>query len=545
MTRLLKLRNLSCLTVTSLALAMSGDGKVMAQDATAPVLAPEAEAPPRAEAEPVPAPDAPPPPEVTPTPEPVPPPPAVAPPAEASAPAATREVAARSSEAEHDPSPASPLDVETTSVDEGPAATARTGAPVADLPPKPVEVDSDGVARTSEGLLFHVGDYNVRAFGYVQAQYQNFQVSQNELSSDGTHLLNQNGFSLARARAIVEGRNEWSALALEYDVANLSNNGTGLQRAEATLHYLDKQRGVPFAALTFGMFRTPFGFEAARSARVRLWMENAQVTQAFFPGQSDTGVRLEGSYNWFRYALAYVNGEPINAPRFGGFNPIKQGDMLGRLGVDARANRSFRFVAGVSLLKGRGFSPGTPVTKNSVAISDYNENGQLQTIGITLGQATAATPSQTFKRWGAGADAEVTVSVAPELQFWLRGEFMFGSNLDRGLFIADPVTGGFDQRSWGAVGSFEALIYQLGWIGVRYDTYQPNQDFHGSVGGHTVSVASSISTTSLLAGFQLPGTLTRLLGQYDIVQDHLGLSTNGLPGDLKNNRFTLRLQVSL
>jgi hypothetical protein len=50
---------------------------------------------------------------------------------------------------------------------------------------------------------------------------------------------------------------------------------------------------------------------------------------------------------------------------------------------------------------------------------------------------------------------------------------------------------------------------------------------------------------SALAGFQLRGTSTRIFAEYDRVKDHFALALDGEPADLKNDRFLLRLQVSL
>ncbi|MEY4508659.1 MAG: hypothetical protein RLZZ450_781 [Pseudomonadota bacterium] len=405
--------------------------------------------------------------------------------------------------------------------------------------------DGDDLAPDLEPL-FQVGRYRVRASGYVQAQYQRIAESQDELSQDGLRLLNQTSFFVPRARALIEGSNDWSSLVIEYDVASINNPATaGVQRAEASLLWRNPSNArVPYLSTTFGVFRTPFGNEAARSARVRLFAENATITRAFFPGQSDTGFRAEGGVAWFRYALAFVNGHPINEPRWGGRAPLKQGDVLGRLGVDTQMGR-VRLFGGGSLLKGRGISPGAPASKDTITVRDVSESGVVTAQSVTLVPGRSATASQTFERWGMGVDLEVAAQVLDVWRLWVRGEFMFGQNLDRGLFVSDPAVQGFDGRGYGAVGSIESLLYQVGLLGVRYDFYEPNPDSTSRVGGDIVKVPRSISTTSVLAGFQLPGTSTRVFAEYDRVKDHLALSLDGRPADLKNDRFLLRLQVSL
>jgi hypothetical protein len=292
------------------------------------------------------------------------------------------------------------------------------------------------------------------------------------------------------------------------------------------------------------MFRTPFGAEVARSARVRMWTEMPTVFQAFWPGQSDIGARVQGAVEWFRYAVAYVNGTPINEPRFGGLVPSKKGDMLGRLGADVSFG-DFRLVAGASLLAGRGFTPGTPLTKDSIAVRDASESGAFTSENVKVVRGKSAVESQTFKRWAAGADVELSGKPVAPWQLWLRGEVVFGTNIDRGIYISDPIRTGFDGRGYGAAVSMEHLLYRMAIIGLRYDFYEPNPDFTNTVGGQVVKVAQGIDTTSGLLGVQIPGTLTRVVGQYDHVSDHLALGVDGRPVDLKNNRFILRLQVAL
>jgi hypothetical protein len=53
-----------------------------------------------------------------------------------------------------------------------------------------------------------------------------------------------------------------------------------------------------------------------------------------------------------------------------------------------------------------------------------------------------------------------------------------------------------------------------------------------------------VTTYSPLVGIQLPKR-ARLCFQYDIIKDHLARDVSGVPTDLKNNAWTLRLQVNL
>jgi hypothetical protein len=39
--------------------------------------------------------------------------------------------------------------------------------------------------------------------------------------------------------------------------------------------------------------------------------------------------------------------------------------------------------------------------------------------------------------------------------------------------------------------------------------------------------------------------VARLVFQYDVIVDHLARDTRGVPTDLRNNQWTLRLQVAM
>src|SRR5262249_36502886 len=152
-------------------------------------------------------------------------------------------------------------------------------------------------------------------------------------------------------------------LLLELDASTFGDSGLGVRviRAEASVQWPETPNDVPYGALTVGLFRTPFGEEVQRSPRDRLFMEASTPLGALFPGETDLGVRIAGGVEWIRYAIAVVNGHPIDEPRFGGRAPTPSGDVVGRVGIDVVAG-GVRIAGGVSLLGGTGFHPGTPAT---------------------------------------------------------------------------------------------------------------------------------------------------------------------------------------
>jgi hypothetical protein len=59
-----------------------------------------------------------------------------------------------------------------------------------------------------------------------------------------------------------------------------------------------------------------------------------------------------------------------------------------------------------------------------------------------------------------------------------------------------------------------------------------------------LKTSQTIHTYSPLVGLVLPDR-ARLLFEYDVVRNLLGLDPTGVPTNLKENQYTLRLQVTL
>jgi hypothetical protein len=126
----------------------------------------------------------------------------------------------------------------------------------------------------------------------------------------------------------------------------------------------------------------------------------------------------------------------------------------------------------------------------------------------------------------------------------LYGELVAASNLDRGLFIADPVNAHTDLRELSWYVAFTQEITAYGIAGFRFDYYNPNSDAFDDHAGKRLPVSQTIRTYSPLVGLQLRGH-ARLVFEWDIVRDHLARDTRGVPTDLSNNLWTLRLQGML
>ena len=107
-------------------------------------------------------------------------------------------------------------------------------------------------------------------------------------------------------------------------------------------------------------------------------------------------------------------------------------------------------------------------TKSSISWADQNEDGTVGLIELSGNSGLAAMPAKNFSRWAVGADLELLLRTALGWSM-LYGELVGASNLDRGLFIADPVNAHTDIRELSYYIAFTQEITPYGIAGFRYD----------------------------------------------------------------------------
>ena len=298
---------------------------------------------------------------------------------------------------------------------------------------------------------------------------------------------------------------------------------------------------LPSLVATAGLMRIPFGFEVEELDWVRPFLERATVLQALFPGEYDLGLRLRARYRFVHWALGLMNGDPIGSKVFPDVDPVHQKDLVGRIGVDVPILPGVRLQAGVSAESGTGFHAGTPTTKDVVTWQDANGDGVVQPNEITVIPGSAATPSQVFRRFALGGDVRLAVDVPVLGELALRGEVVRASNLDRGLEVADPVGAGHDLREVGWYVGATQEITRWAMIGGRYDRYNPDADESAQRGVAVVPVDRSYGTLAILG--MLKRGPQRLLVEYDVNTNPLGISPSGAPSRLADNALTVRAQL--
>ncbi len=378
--------------------------------------------------------------------------------------------------------------------------------------------------------------------GYVQTQLENSQLSEDQLQQGGVPL-NRDRFVLRRGRLRLDGSWRWATFALEIDGSTTRGLFFGLRRAEASVLWRNPRRGAPpWAMLTAGLTEIPFGYELAAGVRSRVFMERSLASLAFFRGEPDVGARLSGGVGWFRYAVAVMNGTPLDDRAGSTYAETTAAmDVIGRVGVDVAPSDRFRVAGGVSFLTGTGFHAGTDATPNSIVWRDLNENSVIDGAELTAQPGSAATPSLTFRHWAVNADLQLALRTRLG---WTRlyGEFSLATNLDRSVFPSDPITAGSDVRQLGAYVAVVQEVTRYGLVGFRWDYYDANSDFLDSRRGRFVPANLSVQTFSPVVGVVLPDR-GKLLFQYDVIVDSLARDGRGVPTDLRNNQWTLRLQM--
>jgi hypothetical protein len=430
----------------------------------------------------------------------------------------------------------------TASAPSAPAAphTAAAPAPTNSTAPSPDE------PQDQEPYLFRA-PLGFRVSGFVQGQFEHHALSEDQLDPEG-EPLNLDRFLLRRARLRLDHGTRFTAATLELDANTVHGENVGIRRAEVSALYRGQDAKAdaaeaPLVAVTGGITDVPFGWELGESLRDRVFMERSVGSLALFPSEADAGIKVQGSLGFFRYAVALMNGEPLDErgwPR----DPNSAKDVVGRLGAAFAALPDRLDVrGGLSFSLGRGFHAGKSATKDSVSWVDENEDGVAQPNELIGVPGTAASPSENFRRWAVGADLGFSLRTALG-HTDVYGEAAFAQNQDRGFIVADPVLTGVDVRHAAVYGALTQDLTEYGFFGVRYSVYDANSDVTEQRAGELLPLSQVVRTLSPVLGVRVPGRV-QLSAQYDWVDDSLARDRSGVPTDADNDVVTVRLQGAL
>lgn len=107
------------------------------------------------------------------------------------------------------------------------------------------------------------------------------------------------------------------------------------------------------------------------------------------------------------------------------------------------------------------------------------------------------------------------------------------------------------MRELAAYASVTQEITEWVLVGFRYDFYDPNSDLVDQRLGLSIPADASIHTFSPAVTLRVPQRYTgedfglQVAFQYDAVLDALGRDARGVPADLANDQFTIRVQGEL
>ena len=156
-----------------------------------------------------------------------------------------------------------------------------------------------------------------------------------------------------------------------------------------------------------------------------------------------------------------MNGAPVGDAQWQGKDPSSSYDFVGRIGAEwgTRAIGAPVRQAGVSALSGHDLHPGTPPTKDHLSWSDDNHDGMVEQNELTGDpRRRRASP----RRVSITRRSASTRRFAWCLQWAGAGkafaEGIIATNLDRGLYYADPIATNRPLRELGfQIGAVQQL----------------------------------------------------------------------------------------
>lgn len=412
------------------------------------------------------------------------------------------------------------------------AGHARADAPAA----APRAEDAPPSSEPAEPANFRVG-------GLLQVDGVMFdQTSRDELDPATHEPLNRERITVQRAWLRADAGYKYVRGLVLLEGTTNPVPSVRLLAAELSLFY--PAQGEPLIELTAGLFLIPFGFETCERVDQRMFLEATTWVEALFPGRRDLGLRARGQLRFLRYALAVMNGDPIGSASLPLRDPNRAKDIVGRLGAEDALAPWLRASIGVSALIGRGFHPGVAPTKDTFTVRDVNEDGIAQPSEIQFVAGEPGEPSRNFDRHALGADLAFAYTLPRLGAGRIHGEIVYAINLDRGLFVADPIATGRDARELGLMAVLRQAFTRHVELGLRYDRYQPERDASNRLGTRVVLYDARFETYGVaLAWCTLPQLRVTL--QYDHRENPLGRDRRGAPVTLSADSLILRGQLEL
>ncbi len=367
------------------------------------------------------------------------------------------------------------------------------------------------------------------------------EASANQISPSTSEPENQETMEIRRGLLRVRAHKDELTGELELDANTVGGPNARVLTAKVGWAM---PGAVPLVSVDAGLMLIPFGVEVPTNVRYRTFMEQPTFLRALFPGDNDVGVVARGGWGIARWSLAAMNGAPIKDAQWKGADPSSSYDLIARVGGDLSIRTvpgRPHFVFGVSALTGSSIHPGTPPTKDTIEWVDENHDGIIQITEIHDVPGRPGEPSQAFKHDALGADASAEWCLRELGAGKAFFEGAISTNLDRGVYYADPIATSRDLRELGFAAGVVQSLTEHGLAGVRYDRYNADRDASQQAGISLVGVDRVFDTWAFLAAGIWH--TSRLSFEYDHVRNPFGLSDSGMPTTRADDRFVVRAQA--
>lgn len=403
--------------------------------------------------------------------------------------------------------------------------------------------------------------------GYLQAQYQIADMADSLGMLNGINSYAGGNFGKGIDKRIMLRR---ARVKVQYDAPF---NEKGISTSQFVFQIDATERGLtikdmyakitdPWAgwfSMTVGNQNRPFGYEIGYSSSSRESPERGRMSQILFPNERDMGAMLTiqgpklSAWNWLKLEAGMFNGTggPGAGANTSDFDKYK--DFIGHLSIN-RTTKSEKvsWGLGVSMYSG-GYRIDT--------VNVYKSGDSASVIGFAVDRKksdniliTDFSNRHKATREYIGFDAQINIESSIGITT-LRGEYIQGEHAGTSSSTTSPaavVTSDIYVRKFnGAYFYFLQNIGQSRWQAiVKYDWYDPNTDVEGdaigkSVGGTFKSTgATDLKYTTLGLGLAYRWDANvKITGYYDSVQNETTTVIPAYRNDLKDNVFTLRMQI--
>jgi len=371
----------------------------------------------------------------------------------------------------------------------------------------------------------------IRISGYIQTQYEygDRDASLKVGTENENALQSFNRFGIRRGRLKFMYEKEIVQAVFQID---LTEQKIGIKDAYLQIH----NPWLGNSYVRAGMFNRPFGQQIAYSSSRREPPERAMIFQTLFPDERDLGFMftLQASeaspWSFLKLKAGLFAGNGIN------LEIDSKKDFIGQLTAKKSIYKNFDIQAGLSYYNGKVYQGTENIfrIKNHTFILDNRSSNK----------------GAYAKREYIGADFQIAFdNNIGNTQ--IRTEYIFGTQPGAQHNSKSPNASSLPEND-SYIRSFEGgyitLIQNFNntkWSGVmNYDWYNPNTKLSGDSIGLNYSHKGDIAyrTIGFGAVWDIRDYL-RIHAYYDIVKNETSKNLEGYEKDLKDNHFTLRLQI--